>query len=327
MQFSIIVSKLARHKNAAIRRWFLRCQDVNSYEKALSVLRKHIERKPARIYYDYGVTEALKHLGHRPGTVHERLQWRLQAWYKDRDHRFAQVATLVNKMAMRTKIEELGVPLPEVYFCDRDLSDLDVTRLPHSFVAKPHNGSDSKGVLAMNGGTDKLTGKEYDRNAPYFKEVLQQYVLEAAGTNSYSKVMIEEFVVDPLQPNLIPLDYKLHCYGGRVVFFQVINRNKGLRSQSFYTREWRRLKHIISSYDPGDSIPKPDCLDELLKYGDRIASAVQQMIRLDFYVTARGPIFGEFTTYPAAGRHFTEFGNAISIQAWEVYPDTPSLYY
>lgn len=326
MQLSTLKDNLAQYKNTAIRKRFARCDNVASYERALAFLRGHIQQKPERIYYDYGVADALARLNHRPATVHERLQQRLQAWYRDGDKRFSHVAGLVNKMVMRPKIEKLGVPLPELYFCDRDVSELDIDALPESFVAKPHNGADSKGVLVMNGKVDKLSGRTYDRKSPIFKDFLQQYVLKAAGTNPYSKVMVEEFIVDSLQPELIPLDYKAHCYGGKVIFFQVINRNKGQRSQSFYARDWRRLTHVIDDYAPGKRIPKPECLDELLDYADRIASDIKQMMRLDFYVTPKGPMFGEFTSYPAAGRNFTAYGNALSVQSWEVYPDEPSLY-
>ena len=324
--FTNLKGQLASYKNSAIKRHFSRCKDVQSYERALSFLRRHIEQKSERIYYDYGVADALARLNHRPSTVYERLRLRLKAWYHDGDKRFSHVAGLVNKMVMRPKVEKLGVPMPELYFCDRDVTDLDIDALPESFVAKPHNGADSKGVLVMNGDLDKLSGRKYDRKSPLFKDFVRQYVLKAAGTNAYTKVMVEEFIVDSLQPDLVPLDYKAHCYGGKVIFFQVINRNKGQRSQSFYARDWRRLDHVIDDYEPGKRIPEPKCLDELLMYADRIASDVKQMMRLDFYITPKGPMFGEFTTYPAAGRNFSTYGNALSIQSWEVYPDEPSLY-
>jgi|GEM_PF-1804766 len=326
MLISAIRDGLAAKKNQLIRRRFLACKDAESYSKLITFLRRHIKKKPSRIYYDYGVSTALKNLNIRPDTVFERLQLRLQAWYRDRDQRFSRVAGLVNKGVMRPKVESLKVPLPKLYYCDRDLTALDVDSLPKSFVAKPHNGADSKGVLVMNGSRDKLSGLEYDRFDPGFKEFLADFVLNAPGTNAHTKVLIEEFVVDSLNPELIPLDYKAHCYGGRAIFFQVINRNPGQRSQSFYTRDWRRLNHIIDDYEPGKTVPRPDCLNDLLHYADIIASDVKQMMRLDFYVTPNGPVFGEFTSYPAAGRNFNEYGNAISIQSWEVYPDEPSLY-
>ncbi|WP_198411193.1 ATP-grasp fold amidoligase family protein [Marinimicrobium alkaliphilum] len=232
----------------------------------------------------------------------------------------------MNKLTMRGKVEALGVPLPELYYCDRNIDDLDVLSLPRNFVAKPHNGADSKGVLVVNGDIDKLSGSRIDRNEPGFKMYLRDFVLNATGTSPSTKVMIEEFIVDALYPDMVPLDYKAHCYGGRVIFFQVINRNKDQRSQSFYSRQWDRLPHVIADYPEGKNIPVPECLNDLVRYADRIASDAQQMLRLDFYVTTKGPMFGEYTTYPAAGRNFTDYGNAISIQSWELFPDAPSLY-
>lgn len=316
----------AEAKNRFIRKSITRTRTVKAYERHLWFLRKHIKRKPSRIYYDYGLAEVLALLPGRPGTVLERLETRLQAWYRDRDPRFLGVAELVNKLVMREKIALLGVPLPELYFCGRDLSDLNVANLPELFVAKPHNGSDSKGVLVMQGDRDLLTGTVHDRTLPAFKQYLADYVLGAKGTNSQTQVMIEEYVIDAIDPLGVPLDYKAHCYGGQVLFFQVINRNPGQRSQSFYTRDWQPLPLITASFKQAYPLQAPSCLPELVRYADIVASDIKQMIRLDFYVSKRGPIFGEFTTFPAAGRNFTKYGNALCIQCWELFPDKPSLY-
>lgn len=316
---------------SSIKRWLIarkmsRSSSVFAYEKNLRALRHYISEDPGRLYFDYGVSKVLARLSYRPSTVYERLQIRLKSWYQEQDGRFWNIAGLVNKKTMRKRVESLGVPLPAVYFCGRDMTSLDMGSLPERFVAKPHGGSNAKGIFIMNGSRELLSGKEFDRKNSSFRFLMSDFVLSSKGANEKSEIIIEEFQQDWFEADGIPLDYKAHCYGGKVRFFQVINRNEGRRSQSFYTREWKSMPAITKSYPEGERIPRPPCLPELIRYADIVAGDLKQMIRLDFYVTKRGPVFGEFTTYPGAGKNYTVFGNALAIQCWELYPDEPSLY-
>lgn len=317
---------LREFKSRLLRRAFANLRGESAYKKRLINLRRLVNRDFQFIYRDFGVAECLARLKLRPATARERLEIRLKRWYRERDPEYIGTANLVDKLVMRSFIEELNVPLPELYFCDRDLTALRPDTLPTRYVVKPHNGADSKGILLIESDVDTLSGERFDRNDPEFKKAVADFVLNAKGTSPSTKIMFEERMVDSIFPDQAPLDYKVHCYGGKAIFVQVINRHKNNPSQSFYGRAWNRLPHITNAYPEGLTMPKPECLDELLGYADTVASKINQMVRLDFYVTVNGPVFGEVTTFPGAGRNYSSYGNALAIQCWELFPDQPSLY-
>lgn len=302
--------------------------DIDSYQNYLAFAKKMIDKYDLHncLYIDFGLFNACKRLGLKHTNVRDRLQLRLDVWYKNSDSRFKSITKLSNKTEAALFVDSIGIPIPEIYYCDRSLEGLVVDDIPNSFCIKPSNGADSKGVIVVYNGEDQFTKKRVDKNSTDFKRAVSDFVLNAPHTNKYTKILIEQYMEDMLLPGLIPLDYKVHCYGGEARFFQIINRNPGSKCQSFYDVNWRRIDHMIDDYPSGDSIDKPELFDQLIDFSNTIASKLQQMLRIDFYVTTSGVYFGEITTYPAGGYRFTEFGNAISIQLWELYPDLPNLY-
>ena len=58
-------------------------------------------------------------------------------------------------------------------------------------------------------------------------------------------------------------------------------------------------------------------------YAERIASHINCFLRIDFYLTPSGPVFGEFTTYPNGG-NMTPYGQTVLSQLMELFPDKDS---
>jgi hypothetical protein len=278
------------------------------------------------LYIDLGLQLALDRLKNRFSTIRQRLQYRLDVWYTACDPRFKNIANLSNKIKAVEYVKMLGIPTPKVFFLDRDLRNLNPACLPESFVVKPDNGADSKGVMVIFRGINLFDGKQVDKYSSGFWDYASQHVLGAAHTNSQTRILIEEFMEDDILPGSIPLDYKVHCYGGKARFIQVINRNPGFKGQSFYDRDWGRLSHVIDDYPENSSLIKPPSFDLLMNYADTIADSISCMLRIDFYLANRSVYFGEITTYPAGGYNFTKYGNQLSIQLWEIFPDAINIY-
>lgn len=301
-------------------------KEINQYNIAIELIRLELVGFESLLYSDLGVCKALERVGSKFYTVRTRLQYRLDIWYKNRDLRFADIIKLSNKVKANNFARSIGIRVPREIFCDRDIEKLNLNELPESYCIKPDNGADSKGVMVVYKGVDNFTSKSIDKFSMDFKSSISDFVLNAPHTNSSTKILIEEYMEDSLLPGMIPLDYKVHCYGGKARFFQVINRNANYKGQGFYDRDWNRLGHIIDDYPSNKDIPKPENLSIVLDYADKIASKLRQMVRVDFYLANDFVYFGEVTTYPAAGLRFTDYGNSICIQFWELFPDSPNLY-
>ena len=55
-------------------------------------------------------------------------------------------------------------------------------------------------------------------------------------------------------------------------------------------------------------------------YAEKIASNLDCFMRLDFYLTKRGPVFGEFTSTPHGGLMY-KHGQIILSQLMELFPE------
>jgi hypothetical protein len=78
---------------------------------------------------------------------------------------------------------------------------------------------------------------------------------------------------------------------------------------------------VALGYARGETIAPPPKLQELLDAADLIASAIPIFVRLDFYMTARGPVLGE-VSFPSS-KGFTEFGADMVCDLWNRHPDAP----
>ena len=65
----------------------------------------------------------------------------------------------------------------------------------------------------------------------------------------------------------------------------------------------------------------PPGFETLFAMAEAISQKLPWLLRLDFYLTPRGPVFGEFTTFPNAGLDLTPFSRRTLLQQWELWPD------
>lgn len=142
--------------------------------------------------------------------------------------------------------------------------------------------------------------------------------------NGELHIIIEEFVQDCDPACAIPRDFKVYVAGGEAHIIQVINRNgpKTSWSNSFYSRDWEFIdQEVQTGYARGPRAEPPEKLDDLLAAADVLASDLQCFYRLDFFMADRGPVFGEFTSYPFGGKGFTPFGDRLMCDLMDNYPD------
>ena len=121
----------------------------------------------------------------------------------------------------------------------------------------------------------------------------------------------------------IPRDFKVYVAGGRSRVIQVVNRSgsKNLWKHRFYDVAWTPYEDFQTSNLTDAVIDRPLGLNELIELADLVADDIGCFMRLDFYLTPRGPIFGEFTSYPNAGLHFTSTGERVLCELMDEYPD------
>jgi hypothetical protein len=232
---------------------------------------------------------------------------------------------LASKELTKLYAERLNLPVARHLFDIASAQDLHrLADAPERFVLKPDFESGSKGVFLMHRGINLFGGRRYGTGE------LERWVAEYLASRPKARFAVEEFLIQEgaaADAPVVPLDYKLHCFGGKVRIVQVVDRNPQYRnppnSQIWYARDWTEAPFRMRVAEQQNApIRRPDCYDEMLRIADRIAKDLGDYIRVDLYATDRGAVLGELTSYSNSGTGFTEFASVIMSQAWEIFGET-----
>lgn len=105
-------------------------------------------------------------------------------------------------------------------------------------------------------------------------------------------LLVEPFVGTD---GVLPVDFKLYVFAGRVEFIQVhLKREKGHR-WIIFDKHWRRV-----STPSLDNPPPPASLPAMIEAAEELARDIH-FTRIDFYEIQGRPKFGEMTFYPGSG--------------------------
>ena len=259
---------------------------------------------------------------HRPLELADRLhRWKECRTLRDssdpegtwRCCRFWQ-RSLLNKWNSREFAKRHGCRVPALYWSGRSVSRTPLDDLPDSFVIRPSFGTNREGVYVMTGGVDLLTGE------PHTRAGLRARLFERVGRRSNPPLLVEEFVRSEDGSYRLPLEFRCHAFGGTIGAVEVVIRGRKTKIPSrygFFTPEWQPLDPGYTDPDPIESIEPPRCLDEMLGWARCLGQAYETYVRVDFYSSDKGCVFGEFSSTPARGETFTEFTNDYFEQLWQ----------
>ena len=111
----------------------------------------------------------------------------------------------------------------------------------------------------------------------------------------YSKIepglLIEPFVGPG---GVVPIDYKLFVFGGRVAFVQVHLEREAAHRWIVLDRDWRQLA------PGGDAPARPRSLPAMIEAAELLGRGFA-FVRVDLYEIEGEPKFGEMTFYPGSG--------------------------
>lgn len=230
---------------------------------------------------------------------------------KWRDVRYWQ-RKLSNKANAREFAKKHGCRVPALYWWGRDINEINFNNLPDQFVLKPTIGHSSKHVYVMNKGLNLMD------NSFYSGKKLLEILARELEHRPYLQFLIEEFVRTEEGEFKIPVNYKLHTFNGVIAGINVINRagpKEGFMRA--YDENWNVMKDISNDFPKGSYQYPPDCTDEMIEHAKKLSRAYEIYVRLDFFATDKGAVFGEFTPTPSAGNHFTPAADKMFINYWD----------
>jgi hypothetical protein len=222
---------------------------------------------------------------------------------------------LSNKFNSREFVTKLGGRVPDLYWKGRDVSNINFRQLPRQFVIRPTLGHSCNLVFLMNDSVNLMDQRTYKH-----KELVA-ILKKAVAEHPHVEFLVEEFIRSEDGAYKIPKDYKFYTFNGEIARIEVINRlgpNEG--TTSLYTPQWKEVESLsFQKYGSAPYEDPPRCLEEMIDQAKAISKAYEIFVRIDFYATDKGAVFGEFTPTPALGKVFTPKAEALFIRYWNQY--------
>ncbi|HMS95195.1 MAG TPA: ATP-grasp fold amidoligase family protein [Tabrizicola sp.] len=246
-----------------------------------------------------------------------RIKDRKRRWQVERQpNTYDAVAS---KLGGESFMRALGHPVPETYGIYPTLEDLPAfDKLPGAFVVKPALGWSSAGVYLIRDGVDIEGGRRLTREAL----IRETKSFRGPGWRGIGGPwIVEELLFDFDNRDRPASDYKIYCFGPKVVLVRV-NRHSGLRKPKYlywYQQpDWTRFPYQVNwEKYPERSVPdRPPFLDEMLAIASDAGRRLNIFVRVDMFASHRGPVFCEFTAHPSNGSFYTPRADAWLGSHW-----------
>ncbi|MBE9586641.1 hypothetical protein IM792_19485 [Mucilaginibacter sp. JRF] len=207
-----------------------------------------------------------------------------------------------------------GCQTPTIYWQGRNVNDIDFNAIPAQFVIKPTVGHSCNNVFLINNGYNYMDKRYYTR-----RELLVE-MEQTLAENPLTEILIEEFLTCEQGEYRIPVDYKLHAFNGEIARIEAIHRigpREG--TVNVYDKYWSPKENIGKKYVNALDATPPKCIAQIISQANVLSKAYQIYVRIDFYATSRGAVFGEFTPTPGIGVGFTKNADRLFTYYWDEY--------
>ncbi|AMR32700.1 hypothetical protein A0256_15355 [Mucilaginibacter sp. PAMC 26640] len=221
---------------------------------------------------------------------------------------------LSNKHNAREFAGKFGCKVASLIWEGRNVDEINFNSLPKHYVIRPTIGHSSNHVFIMKDGYNLFDKKRYQP-----KEILA-ILKQQVAANKHIHFLVEEFLQNEQGATEILKDYKIFCFNGEIACIWVIDRLSPTSGTAcFYDSNWNLIKPINKKYLCGKYQAPPACLNDMLDQAKRLSKAYEIFVRVDFYATNNGAVFGEFTPTPSMGGNTTRFGQKLLMNYWNKY--------
>lgn len=197
-------------------------------------------------------------------------------------------------------LEKLDIRLPKRYFILDNVDEIRNVRLPDNCVIKYNNLAGARGIIFRKNG---IFTNNFDLNQVINflkKNNKQNRSCQISIKNIVQKIIVEELLIDDSKKDFL-MDIKLYCFKG-VVHYIYMYDYWITKTWRHYDINFKRVKLKTTDDDITNYHKKPKYLNEIINYGNKIAKELlpDTFVRLDFYSTTKGAVFGEFTFKPGS---------------------------
>ena len=227
-----------------------------------------------------------------PVKFNDKLQWLKLYWYDP----LAQICA--DKYRVRDFVaKKIGKEyLNDLYGVYESVSDLDLNKLPNSFVLKCTHGSGFN-IICKN--KEKINWKdEFKKIKRWLNTDYYLFKREWVYKDIKPRIICEKYLEEEQTGDL--KDYKIFCFHGEPKLIMVVTDRFENQRRNFYDINWDLMD--VSTRFPRENrgFSKPPNLDEMLELS-RVLSKDFPHVRVDFYNVRNKIIFGELTFFHDSG--------------------------
>jgi hypothetical protein len=234
-----------------------------------------------------------------PATLNEKLLWKKLYGYRPLH------ATVTDKYAVRDWVAaRIGpdclIPLIGVFDAP---DDLDLGRLPDSFVVKTTHASGQVAIVCDKHSLDQEPFKA--KLCAWMKQDYYHLSKERQYKDIQPRLIVEKLLTDAKGD--IPMDFKFHCFHGQVELIQVDIDRFADHRRNLYDLDWSLLPFTWSAWDRhgpkwpnGRPVERPAQLDRMITIATALAGEFDY-VRVDLYNPDDRVYFGELTLHHGGG--------------------------
>lgn len=211
--------------------------------------------------------------------------------------------------------------MPVIKVCDDFTSFLEF-KPQGEFVIKPSHASGAAILVGENFSTDlndkskkkvfrflTIASGEYPLHADLVSREVQRWLnsdYSCGDTKFPEKVysrLHRKVLIEPLlhfEKLIVPNDYKLHVYRGKVRFIQVDTNRLGGHERSFFTPSWESLNVTVIFPKIRILIDPPSTLNKMVAIATKLAEGLE-MARIDFLMDNSELYVSEISLFPDGG--------------------------
>ncbi len=245
----------------------------------------------AALYLDYGRSYHRILNLKNPKFFGEKIHWiKLHG-------NLERFAPYVDKYEVRSFITDtIGAHyLPQLYAVFNKPKEIELSKLPSSFVLKLNNGTGGNLICR-----DK-SKVNIDKTKNFFNKLMKDKIYRYTKENQYKpvkpKIICEEYLEDETGELR---DYKIHCFSGNPEMIEVQTGRFSDHYENYFNTDWIDYGIYGKKVRLGNGLPRPAELEEMLETA-RTLSKSFPYVRVDLYRANGRVYFGELTFTPANG--------------------------
>lgn len=296
LQIPIKVLDMPAKINQAMLKYFKNY--LNNYnDLTTKIMKRH------RIFWEDSNAETIRNT--KMSRLHSLAAWKDVPYWQRK---------LSNKFNAREFAIKNHCQTADLYWKGNKVDEIDFESLPEHYIIRPTIGHNSNNVFIMNSGFNLFDNKHYTNEE--IKHSLKKTLFQQPRV----EFLIEEFLKNEAGKHEILTDYKFYCFNGHIASCHVINRlSPKAGYASFYDEQWNKMPTVHVGYPFKEWQEKPACYKDMVNKVKKLSKAYEIFVRIDFYATSKGAVFGEFTPTPSLGNHFTDYGKQLLLNHWETY--------